>query len=411
MTSPICFVGRLCSSRCALPRFAQQLHRNKGSWQVSSHGRVRNSLGEVNYGVLHPSGYRQVKIHKQDYLVHRLVAAAFLGSPPSASCWQVNHRDGDPSNNAVCNLQYMTAAENMKHAWRTNLNRQPVAPKLGKAVQWRRQGEESWSVCASQSEAARLLDLPLSSVSRCCRGLQKKTRPHGGHEWYELRPARASKEGALLLDEDWRPATYVGDAVGTTIANLMVSSHGRISQLLHQREVISFGTPRKSGYYAVTKWRRFMFVHRLVAATFLGQPEYSHLEVNHKDFDGGNNHVTNLEYVSRSENMRHAFSRRVEREFKPKQGKRVQGRLKAVGGTWKDFDSITEAASQTGLSISQVSSLCCRPRNVAAWEFRVIPEESLLGEEWRQVSPELLQGARRRVLRSLSLDSPPSLQL
>lgn len=54
------------------------------------------------------------------------------------------------------------------------------------------------------------------------------------------------------------------------------------------------------------KKKRFL-VHRLVALTYLPNPENKE-EVNHKDGNKLNNHVSNLEWVTRHENMRHAFS-------------------------------------------------------------------------------------------------------
>ena len=190
-----------------------------------------------------------------------------------------------------------------------------------------------------------------------------------------------------------RPARYIGD-LDTTIANLMVSSHGRIAHLLHGREFISYGTRRINGYYAINKSGRCMLVHRLVAATFLGQPRYSHLQVNHKDLDRGNNHVTNLEYVTCSENVRHAYavsrSRGIER--KGTTGKRVQARLKTGGVFWQDFDSITAAALQTGFSPTEVSRLCRQPSEASSWEFQFFVQESLPGEEWH---PVVLPAVRR----------------
>lgn len=65
-----------------------------------------------------------------------------------------------------------------------------------------------------------------------------------------------------------------------------------------------------NGYLRINLWRdnhlKTYFVHTIVAACFLG-PKPAGLEVNHKDGDKLNNAASNLEYVTRSENERHAI--------------------------------------------------------------------------------------------------------
>lgn len=64
------------------------------------------------------------------------------------------------------------------------------------------------------------------------------------------------------------------------------------------------------GIYINNKYYR-LSVHRMVAATYLGRQYTNHLDVNHIDGDKQNNYYMNLEWVTRSENIKHAFDNRL----------------------------------------------------------------------------------------------------
>ena len=100
-----------------------------GIYEVSNMGRVRRvakgqgaRAGRVLTGKRDSGGYRQVNLTregtKKRTLVHRLVAFAFLGSPPSPTANHVNHIDADRSNNIPSNLEWVTRKENTQHAVR-----------------------------------------------------------------------------------------------------------------------------------------------------------------------------------------------------------------------------------------------------------------------------------------------------
>lgn len=65
-----------------------------------------------------------------------------------------------------------------------------------------------------------------------------------------------------------------------------------------------------NGYYVVHMGKdvnKSVLVHRAVMETFNPIDGMENLQVNHIDGDKSNNHLSNLEWVDRSGNMRHAF--------------------------------------------------------------------------------------------------------
>lgn len=69
-------------------------------------------------------GYCRITLTKPDgkrggLFVHRAIALAFIPNPENKP--DVNHMDGNKSNNALSNLEWATRGENMRHAKNTGL--------------------------------------------------------------------------------------------------------------------------------------------------------------------------------------------------------------------------------------------------------------------------------------------------
>jgi hypothetical protein len=66
----------------------------------------------------------RVQLHKdgrpRNYLVHVLVASAFIGPKPDGD-YEVNHKNGNKERNARENLEWATPSENLQHAYDTGL--------------------------------------------------------------------------------------------------------------------------------------------------------------------------------------------------------------------------------------------------------------------------------------------------
>ena len=108
-------------------------------YQVSSYGKVKSldrtivdswCTREFKGQILTPTKHngkqpylyvslsRQGKVKK--VFIHQLVAETFIPNPGNKP--QVNHKDGNPQNNLVSNLEWVTNAENTQHAYDTGLN-------------------------------------------------------------------------------------------------------------------------------------------------------------------------------------------------------------------------------------------------------------------------------------------------
>lgn len=172
-------------------------------WKVSSLGRVKSSRNVISWGSKQRDGYRMIGASSEgvcaNFRVHRLVARAFLGANPDASSHVVHHKDGDPGNNCVENLTYVTQAENIWHSWNTAFRCRTLA--TSKPVWGRRVASTFWEWYPSMQEASRRLGVHPSSISAQCRGTGKHAGP------YEF--CFAELPGSeYILGEEWREIIF-----------------------------------------------------------------------------------------------------------------------------------------------------------------------------------------------------------
>lgn len=87
--------------------------------------------------------------------------------------------------------------------------------------------------------------------------------------------------------------------------NYEVSNLGNVRNKRTGRILIQM-LNKEGGYYRVNLAGRHHYVHRLVAMAFFDE-DITGKDVNHIDGDHWNNHLSNLEIVTRKENIQHAW--------------------------------------------------------------------------------------------------------
>lgn len=106
----------------------------EGMYDISDQGRIwsrprMNLRGQMRRGRhrrfrVGKHGYYQLQLsneygEKIDVRVHQVVAATFLGPRPKGK--QINHKNGIKTDNRASNLEYVTASENVQHAYDNGL--------------------------------------------------------------------------------------------------------------------------------------------------------------------------------------------------------------------------------------------------------------------------------------------------
>ena len=149
------------------------------TYEVSDVGLVRkfSTKREVK-PQLSSSGYLQFSLYLNgkrtgNMMVHRAVAEVFV--PYTYEYQEVNHIDGNKTNNDWLNLEWCSRSENMQHAVKNGLltqehSKKPVVAYMG----------EDMHIFKSITEGATELGCHIGNVSAVCRGRLKTT---GGYYW------------------------------------------------------------------------------------------------------------------------------------------------------------------------------------------------------------------------------------
>ena len=149
---------------------------------VTSHGRILslkgNKIKEIKKQ-LTTKGYETIRLSENGIVkncsVHRLVATAFISNPYNKS--DVNHKDENPLNNNISNLEWMTHKENLNYGKRKEKFIKSVSKKvIGYSL------TEIKVIVLKSTNSGNKFGFNDGHISSCCRK-RKSFNSHKGYTW------------------------------------------------------------------------------------------------------------------------------------------------------------------------------------------------------------------------------------
>ena len=155
-------------------------------YEISNNGVVKSLRTGAVKCSSNNGKYKQVTLTKngtsKTYKVHRLVAITFIPNPDNLP--QINHKDENPSNNNVDNLEWCTAEYNNnygRHREKLRLTHSLNGAKsvMRAVIQMDKNGNVL-NEFASITEASNVTNTSIANISMCCKGNRKTA---GGYKW------------------------------------------------------------------------------------------------------------------------------------------------------------------------------------------------------------------------------------
>jgi hypothetical protein len=320
------------------------------NYEVSNMGNVRNKNTGRILKSYNKGGYAVVGLSKTTgkiFQVHRLVCQSFILNPENKS--QVNHIDKNGLNNMVTNLEWNTHQENCIH--RSNgvtqtTNQHIPVYRLDENTNEKLEKYDSIELAAEWIFTQGLSKNMSSIKGGISCAFRNVYNSSFGFKWELV-------EQINLENEIWKQV-IIKDKDTT---NYYVSSLGRFKN--SKGIIMKDYKPHHSGYIYVRVNIDKFALHRLVAFTFLENPENKAF-VNHIDGNKTNNSLENIEWNTPRENSLHSHKFGLNKGNKRKI---IQYDLEM--NKIQDFNSIIEASNFLNMSQSNIKAVLYNKQKTA----------------------------------------------
>jgi hypothetical protein len=351
--------------------------------RVYENGLIKTASNKFTFGrIRQVDSYKDITIKGDFYRVHRLIC--FLFNPKDGlhelkeySHLEVNHIDGNKTNNHYKNLEWVTPSQNMKHAIESGLCGYTIPVLQYELLSDGKKGNLiarypciKYAIKATTHSRDHIINV--------CNG---DTKPYQ-YIWEYEKDGQSSissrnKPFNQPKSKSTSPTFHFNKEDYITLPGFLNCKFYKEGVIQLPSGLFTIGYDNESDFKTLIIHRKNYKFHRLICYAFhpiQDKPnlsDYINLYVRHIDGNKQNNHADNLEWVSSSENVKHAINTGLcSYNIPVNQYEWVDGKR---GNLIKKHISLKEAHDFSGQSITYIKKVAKgkgRPRDYD-WEFEL----------------------------------------
>ena len=333
------------------------------NYSVSNLGNVMNNKTNKLLKLCNKSGYYHISLTNKNshktFKVHRLVALTFIENDEDKP--QVNHKDKNKLNNNISNLEWVTHKENCQHKsigliYKSNKNKPILRLNKNNEMLQKYNSIEDAGQWVLENNLTSSSHNGRNAIGNCVNSLSNSAY---GYKWKYV-------ENNSLENEEWREINLkkiFGESCEWN-KTYFVSNLGRFKN--SSGVIMDNYKVNENGYIRIYIYKKTFTLHRLVALTFLVNPENKE-QVNHKDGNKLNNSVQNLEWCTNKENQIHKFQNGLGNNYT-----RKIGQYDLNDNLIKEYESIISASKEVNISPSCIRGVLKNYRKTSAgfiWKY------------------------------------------